>query len=719
MVAPALIPGGAEAEAAEGLAHGAQAAEAAAEGGSALARAARGVGSAVRNSPAGLALKAGEHVSELAGRGLEGLGLTGESLLGKVARSGIKAAAGGAAEGAAFGAGGALSEAALAPDGDYDSLAQKLWSGAIHGAEFGAAIGGGLGAGGELLGAAARKIGGSFSAQKALRDLADTRTLKTAGYDAEEVAAMRRSDPERVHDIAEQARTEKSVEWTDTLPQRARKYEAAREEAANTLGTMRKGLDDARGPGEGVHVREVLDDAATRASQMVEEAHLPGQKKAAQNFADHIEFFQQKFRPGEPASFEAAHDFTEALDKELKRLRRSGGEPNADPFERELTRLRTDIHQQFETDAERVMGSKTPEFRDQYADLKARHSALDEITQASKARVEKAGKGELGSLSDTLAGIAGFASLGPKGILAAAARRAMRSTQADHIVGRLASEVADLTSNIDRSAARWGANSRRAARGATEGIGAHHTAFQHGLEKTGEAVKATTGSTLHVKKEAGEKGEHAKEYFEKLRAVEQESKAPLGTLVHIPDAPKTAAAAEAVRRREAAWLLKEAPKSPATIANPVLARMARQTPPTTVDALKWLRKVKTIEDPMSAVRAFEQGRLTTDHVRALEVGKPAVLQMIRNAVTQQITEHNADISYQSRIQVGVLTGVVTDPSLRPESIAAGQAIYQKRKAQQAPQKPEQPGQPQQSAPGKRPAGFDSALDQMESNTARI
>jgi hypothetical protein len=153
----------------------------------------------------------------------------------------------------------------------------------------------------------------------------------------------------------------------------------------------------------------------------------------------------------------------------------------------------------------------------------------------------------------------------------------------------------------------------------------------------------------------------------------------------------------------------------------MLARIARQTPPTTTEMLKWMRKVQTIEDPMSAVKAMEQGRLTTDHVAALEQS-PAVLQMFRRAAMEQVEQHNKDMSFQNRIQLGVLVGAITDPSLRPESIAAGQAVYQKRRTaaggQGGPGAPP-PMKPTQTVPGKKPAGFDSALDQMESNTGRI
>lgn len=712
MVAPALIPGGAELEGGEALLHAGQAAEATMEGSSALARAARFGGGLIRNSPAGLALRAGEGASELVAGGLEHLGLEGGSLLSRAVSSGAKFAAGGAVEGSLFGAGGALSEAALAPGGDYDGLAQKLWAGAIEGAEFGSLVGGGLGVGGELAGAAARKIGGTFSAQRALRELSDAKTLKSAGYMGSDIAKVTRDNSERVHQLAEALRGEESIGWADTLADRSKKIETARREAGETLGEMRKALDEARPPGQGVAVRDVLDEARARAQALRIDAITSADKRMAAKFSREINQMREAFPEGEPVSFEAAHDLRRKLDEELTNYGRrtypaSGGKRPPDTFERQLMTLRTDLEKQFETTADAVMKDTTPEFRAQYQDAKARYGALKEISAVSKKRVGSlAGNRDL-SLTDTMAGLTGFATMGPAGILAAAANRAVRSTQADHIVGKLAADLAKLDEHITHSVSRWGDKARKAAK--------RNLTVQEVLHKTTEVGHVATSSTLHVREGAGEQREHVKEYFQKLQTVEREAKSPPGTLVHIPDAPKTQEAAEAVRRRQAEYLLREAPVGPATIENPVLARIARQTPPNIVDTLQWLRKVKTIEDPKSVLSALEDRRLTTDHVEALKVGSPEVLAMIRRAAVDQVASHNSDMAYEDRLQLGILLGVPTDPSLKPAAIASSQAVYARRREatkQQAQQR-------QQTVPGKRPMGFDSALDQMESNSGRI
>lgn len=715
MVLPSLLPGGAEAEAAH-------AAEGAAEGASLLSRAAGAAGTAARYSPAGLALRGGEAASELVGHGLGAIGLTGESLLGRTAASGLKMAAGGAVEGAAFGAGGALSEAALAPDGDYDGLAQKLWAGAIHGAEFGATVGGALGVGGELAGAAARKIGGTFSARRSLEELADAKTLKSAGFTGGDIAKISRDNPGRVRELADALRGEEGIGWADTLSDRATKLEAARKEVGETLSTMRKSLDEARAPGDGVNVRGVLDNARAKVDELRTAAKTTTDDRIAAKFSRELERMQKGFAEGEPASFEAAHELRRKLDDELTNYGRrtypaSGAKRPPDGFERQLIQLRTDLEHQFEADAERVMSRTTPEFRAQYTDAKARYGALKEITNVSKKRVGMLAGNRDVSLTDTMAGLTGFATMGPAGLLAAAANRALRSTQADHVVGKLAAELAKLDAHVEGAAGRWANRSRKAAHGAeaaAEAVPVRHSVVKQALEKAHEVGKVTTSSTLHVRSEAGEQRERVEEYFRKLRGIEHEANAPEGTLVHMPEAPETAKAAEKVRRNAAAWLLGQAPKSPAQIEHPLIARIARQMKPDPVEVMRFMRKVKTVEDPTSAVDAFERGRLTRDQVDALKATAPAVLEMLRRAVIAKVTESNADVAYQDRVQLSILLNVVADPSMRPEAIAAGQATYANMRGSGGGAGPAPQGAPAQtSAPGKAPRGTSSRVDDLE------
>lgn len=687
-VLPAFIPGGAVAEGAEAA--------------TALGRAGELAATIGRNTPAGLAMRGGEAVSGLVGRGLESAGLGGgESLLGRVASTGLKMAAGGAAEGAAYGAGEALSEAALAPGGDYDSLAQKLWAGAIHGAEFGALAGGGLGAGGELLGGAARKLAGNFHVREELERIANEKTLKSVGLRPDDIAELHGAG--RAGELGDAIRSVDEIGALDTRGMRASKVAEAADATRDVLSTMRKGLDDVRAPGEGVDIGNAIDRWEQKSLEIENAAKSDKGNLYAANVGTKIYEFKKAIPEGERASFQAVDQLRRDIDELIQKYRDAA--PNAaqgssrDVVEQEMMRLRTDIEGQAESAANRVMDDPrvTQEFRDQYMAARDRNAALTEAADIGKRRLSEAGQN---ALLDTITGAAGLVSMGPKGILMAAAHRAMRSAPADALVGQLLTHLTRLDERVGSSMGKWAAAARKAA---------VEPATIQKIANRGRSVATTGGRNAS---DFSTHQERTKQYFSKLDAVEREANSPPGTLVHIPDSPKTQEAAENVRRRQAQWLMSEAPAHPAQIKNPVMARLARQTPPNPSEVATWMLKVKTIEDPESALISFEKGELKPAQVKALEQ-TPALLDKFRQAAIEQVTDKNSDISYESRIQLGVLLGVVTDPSLRPESVALSQQTYTQMRQESAQQQKQQ-GPPAPSAPGKPPTrGSSSRVDSLE------
>lgn len=706
MVLPALLTGG-----------GSLLEEGAAEGGSALARAAGGTAKALGEwSPAGLALRGGEAASELVGHGLGRLGLTGESLVGKMALTGGRMAAGGAVEGALFGAGNALSEAALAPDGDYDKLAQKLWAGGIHGAEFGALVGGGLGAGSELVGHVARKIGGTFSARQMLEDFADSKALKSAGYQGSDIQKL---TPEARSKLADAIRGEENIGWLDSLGDRAKKLKTAKQETGELLGTMRKQLDEVAAPGVRPNVRQVLEDADTRVTDMMLKAQTVEEEKAALKISKQLDKMRKSLGK-EELSFEQTHELRRKIDDGLtnygkKTYPASSMNRPPDLYEQGMMRVRTDMEREFERAADEAMAGSTPEFKAAYQDAKDRYGSLKEISKVANKRAGSIAGNRDVSLTDTIMAAGGFMSMGPKGLLLAAANRIARSTTADHVVGRLASDLARLDRTVTDSMNRFVNTSRRAREGIAAAVEVPHNVgskqiLKEVLHHGKEVSKTGVSSTLHVRAEAHEKGEKVREYYEKLGHIEREAASPPGTMVHIPGAPQIEQAAERTRRGAIQYLLSQAPKAPARINHPMLARIARQTEPDPVAVMKWMRKVETVENPMSVLKAMESRRLTTDHVDALKATAPAVLEMFRRAALAKITDEDSDMAYEDRIQLGTLLGVETDPSLRPESIQLSQSVYAARPT------PAQPMQPTPSAPPQKARRYSSRADELEANS---
>jgi hypothetical protein len=231
MVAPMLIPGGAELEGAE----------AAGEGGSLLSRAAGYL-------PTSLAAKAAGGVEGLAGRGLARLGEEGASkgLMRSALEAAVRHGAAGATEGALQGAGQGLSEQALAEEhGGFDQLAESAWAGARSGAMFG--LFGGAAMGG-LTGAtegAGRGLFRRFGAKgDELAEAANERAVKATGARG---ADLRRLGSEgKIQEVGEDIRkyTLKDgtplLGFTDNAESLAPKLAAARAEQGASIGGFRE-----------------------------------------------------------------------------------------------------------------------------------------------------------------------------------------------------------------------------------------------------------------------------------------------------------------------------------------------------------------------------------------------------------------------------------------------------------------------------------------------
>lgn len=163
-IAPTLLTGG------EG---------AAVEGASLAARAERGaslLGRVAEYAPSSLVARGGRAVE----RGVAGIiGESAPSMLGRMAQRAAAIGASGAVEGGLYGAGSAVSQAAL--DGT-PITAEKVLGGFGHGALFGGGLGVGLGALGGLGSSAFERIVGSKGLQEGAAKLANESALKAVGF---------------------------------------------------------------------------------------------------------------------------------------------------------------------------------------------------------------------------------------------------------------------------------------------------------------------------------------------------------------------------------------------------------------------------------------------------------------------------------------------------------------------------------------------------------
>lgn len=251
MVAPLLIPGGAEAEGLEG----------AAEGGGLLSRAAGAL-------PSSLAARAAGGIERGVGEGLARLVAEGgaKGILRSALETAASHGAAGAFEGAVQGAGQGLSEESLAEQhGGYDQLAESAWAGAKSGAMFGlfggAALGGLTGAASGASRGLLRRFGAKGDE---LAEAANERAVKATGARGSDLRRL--GSEEKIQEVGKDIRTytlrdgTPLLGMTDNAEALAPKLEQARAEQGAEIGAFRKRvaeLEPARAEGLPAQVDQI------------------------------------------------------------------------------------------------------------------------------------------------------------------------------------------------------------------------------------------------------------------------------------------------------------------------------------------------------------------------------------------------------------------------------------------------------------------------------
>lgn len=90
---------------------------------------------------------------------------------------------------------------------------------------------------------------------------------------------------------------------------------------------------------------------------------------------------------------------------------------------------------------------------------------------------------------------------------------------------------------------------------------------------------------------------------------------------------------------------------------------------------RFLRVARVVDDPMTVVRDLEDRSLEGESVDTLRAAYPALYNEIVRQAYEAIAEAPTEPPYQDRIQLGVLLGIPTDPSLVPENLAILQAAH--------------------------------------------
>lgn len=688
MVAPLLVPGGAEAEGLEG----------AAEGGSLLSRAA-GV------LPSSLAARAAGGIERGVGEGLARIGAESgsKSILRSALESAANHGAAGAFEGAVQGAGQGISEESLAEQhGGFDQLAESAWAGAKSGAMFGlfggAAIGGLTGAAGGASRGLLRRFGASGDE---LAEAANERAIKATGARGSDLRRL--GSEEKIQEVGKDIRTYTLKDgtpllgMTDNAEALAPKLEQARAEQGAEIGELRKRVaamepkppepaTDVHGYVEhveaGLKPKEppppgTYPDAAGFLERVKAEVtdpllksdSLPTRKLAAQ-VDDQLAGIHEAVATGEPVGLDRLLAARKDLQGRVYGLEKQMRGPNPPPAP-ELDHLRRAERLLDDTIDQHMASKLSPEEMAHYTEAKRLYSSFAPADKlAEKATAQNLGN-RFFSPTDYATGVGTAASLvaggHPAGILAGLGASVVHKQireRGSAFLATLATRAMKVDGGIERSLDRYFGRMEERVRAPRLAVGGAVAGTKAGFDVSA-ALHATAGEKpadaydrIVARAQSFATGGHANEY-----ALDEH-------------APQTGHAMRQVQLRAAQYIVKNAPVPPRKTENPNLGEMQGQMKPDPVQLYEFARRLEAINNPLSVLKDLQSGRLSMASVDALKNVYPQTYQSLQIKVIQKLGAQPKAIPYDDRIRLGLMFELPTDTSLRPENLAFAQQTYQ-------------------------------------------
>ncbi len=658
---------------------------------------------------AGLGLgRAGLAAEGLVGRGLARAGLGGTGVAASALGAGAKLAAGGAVEGGLFGAGQALSEAALEPGGNYDNLASRLVAGGKQGAGFGAGAGAFLGVGGGALGALGRKglgyLTGPAGLKKTLERFAEERAFKTLNPRISDVQRLGRTGAEaetKLHTMAREMLDGQLDDGTRIFRAGIKaedltgNLQRASRETGKKLDSLRESVFEAEESAlaSGAYRSTAVDPDALRFLGAVEKQVLaplskslsPTVRSKADDVVRELSTLRGLVESGERVTLRDLTKFRMELDDIIRpRPVGPGLRPLPPAHVAELESVRRLLEDTIEDGIERVAKDIDPKTLGLYRELKKRYGsyatakAIAEKSSVRDLRNRWAQPSDYGTGVATAAGIIGGGASALGGLATGAAvamghkiLRERGSSTIAVLAGKLARYDGRMNAGISKFFSA--AAPRRAL-----GVGARaDVAEQTG--RTRDAMRARESETL------------ADGYRKRLKEIQGWNPASMDEDVGqiAKAAPGTATGYAARQARARKFLLSKAPRE--LLGDDPIQAHIKPAVPSRPELEKFSRYLRTVEDPLSVLDDLNRGRLSREQVETLKVVDPGVYEDLQTRVMEKLGDTTERLPYLKRVQLGMLLEIPTDPSLQPGRVRMSQELYAQAPAVPAPGPSAKPG----------------------------
>jgi len=657
------------------------------------------------------------------GRGVEGAGaaLLGEGIGARVATSAVQ----GAVEGSLFGVGQAVSESAVK---DVPLTAERLVAAAGHGALLGGGLGAGAtGAAALLRGAAAKagELGSSIlgrvegrvgelagelgasvpNTESTVMALVDRygreQAIKATGANlgmVERLQAMGKDIEDRVITKLLDAAPEALGKKAGSILSPAEKAAAAErlvQRDGERIGQM---LDELATAGQKPNVSTLVGEFRQRVAAETAAAVSPDAQRAARQMDDWLTSVEQKVG-AEGANVKTLWEARRELRKDIDWKKPVEAGDRYNNWKRDLYRAMGD---EIEATGARAgaEGALGPDFAARWRNGNADYRASLWLEEATAKGAASDARNRMLGLSEQLGILGGLAQGGLTGL-----PLAVGSAVVQNLVRRYGSDVA---ANV--------------ARAATRGEAVH--ALDQAMERlAGERVARLVGAGRDLVRAAPEAGPGLALVAEK--AASSRPPEPTGSIPErfkaakaelIDAAPRRAAQAQqlaqeldavapglgqATAERVVAaqeFLLSKLPTRPP---RPSLQpSMEREREPPFDEQQRWLRYVRAVNDPLSVLEDARRGKLRAEGVEALQAVFPSLYQGLRAQVQAAVGERGSRLDYDTRLRLGGLLDLPTDPSRELEALEAYQGIQR-----QAPPPNRPVNVTPQAAPPPRPVAL--------------
>lgn len=747
-LAPSLLTGAGEAEAgiegAELAAHAGQAAHGAEAAAAApgLLRQGLGAANAVAAAPLKVVGTVGGIVERGVARGLKSLGVTGESLAGRVAEKAATTGAAGVAEGAIFGIGSTLSDSSLE---GKDLTSEALVSGIGRNALFGGALGAGMGAMSELGSAA---IHGVLPDSEALAKFAKEQGGRSVGVNATDRARLGdRLDMTQDELLSYEAKTDgpsmkkgqRMFSAASNAEEMAANLEQAKAETGAAKGGIVQEIDQALLSNPQVaavaqpDVGEFFDRVDNQVIEKLRANDAPSIKRKADKVIRELEPLRADYEASKayaadaaaratdpaaiandvvppefkPITFARLDAFKQSLDDIIYPKGGSGtGIQVASKVANELKQVRGILAKFQDESAQRALAAMG-EDPAAYAMLNRQYSSLSSLKKIADRTAGRMRSNRMNSPTDHALGLGGMllsmlsGSTGALGAMAyggaAAIANKMLRERGNSILADIAYRTSKMDNLLENTAHALAISPERLA----QPLEAAEEVFHHkSREKLAESEYVPLGIKA-LGKDFEETSKRVQDLAEPAAQHEQLTRATGDIAAHYPEqASAMSAKLLGIYQHLAATL-------PQPQGGSQLSPLSTKPRVPPREQARFLSRVNAALNPASVIADIGNGKLDKDALDTLQQMYPATFGVLKQKVMTQLAASKTELPYSRTVHVGMVFGFDSDPSLA--NIASIQQTIQEINAPRNGKPPGASGAAKRGNPGKSGLGKSFAL----------